>query len=229
MKARFYPAALTLLPAVLTVYVWCKPLFDLLYGGLSAFIAVGILFLLADWARALGRGVESRLYAEWGGKPTTMWLRHRDNHLDQYTKDRYFKFFSKSVSGWKAPTAAQEAKNLADADARYESAVKWLIQHRYNTKKYPLVFKENITYGFRRNSRGVKPFAILIVSGAILFGAIGLWLLGANQAALRVIFEIGAIAGSLGLLCFWIFFVNDTSVRDAADAYARALLGTCDS
>src|SRR5665213_3904398 len=79
-QARLYPALLTLLPALVLV-IACYP--ALLVGGIGAALITlattcGVIFFLADVARAQGRRVEQALLREWGGWPTSAWKHTSD-------------------------------------------------------------------------------------------------------------------------------------------------------
>jgi hypothetical protein len=194
-------------------------------------VSCGLLFGLSVFSRSCGKRVEARLL-KW---PTTEWLRHGDTHIPTPTKGRYHKALVKHVPGLILPTSDEERSNPSAADDAYRSAVDWL-KERCRGKGFPIVIKENIEYGFRRNMRGVRPFAIGVIALAIIgtFAAFayqitraGDWSISAifNQAPIEV---VGATALLLIALVCWMFFVTDLSVREAGDQYARALLSSCD-
>jgi hypothetical protein len=77
--------------------------------------------------------------------------------------------------GTKAPRRADEATKLAECDAFYERCGNWLRENTRDTKKFKILFDENVTYGFRRNLLGLK-YAALIIDLVILGGCIvGFW------------------------------------------------------
>src|SRR5207302_5823609 len=121
--------------------------------------------------RARGRLLEKRLYSEWGGIPTTAWLRHRDDNLDSITKARYHRFLESRIDGLKIPSAESETNDPAAADKAYASAVKWLLEYTRNAKSFPLVFNENVYYGFRRNTLAAKPVALYLLGGIAVMAA----------------------------------------------------------
>jgi hypothetical protein len=157
-KARLYPALLTLFPVFVTVMTLFPMLYESIGVAISSLaIGCGVLMLLASNVRYLGRKKEQQLYEVWGGKPTTVWLRHSDRNLDALTKQRYHAFLSKNIPDLKLPTSNEETTNPLGADDYYESAVKWLLEYTRDKRKYPLVFEENINYGFHRNMLALKP------------------------------------------------------------------------
>ncbi len=183
---------------------------------------------LASNVRYLGRKKEQQLYKLWGGKPTTIWLRHSDRNLDALTKQRYHAFLSKQVLDLKLPSSSEEAANPLSADDCYESSVKWLLEYTRDKKKYPLVFEENINYGFHRNILALKPIAIainLLCIGCILLGTY----LQHHMLTFTDVRSVAALSIPLVMLLFWVFLVSPDWVKSIAYAYARALFASCDN
>lgn len=229
LQARLQPALLTLVPVFFTAAVWYPQQYSFAVGLAGVAISCGLAAFLAHLARRLGRRAETQLFQEWGGKPTTMWLRHRDNHLDQYTKSRYRAFLQQRVPGWPNPSEAQEAGNPQAADAVYDTAVKWLLEYARDTQKFALVFKENIAYGFRRNLYGLRAMGIVLalITLAININEQGTYF-RANSGEVNFAGAI-LIVVCIVMLCCWTAVITKAWVRDAADSYARALLATCDA
>ena len=246
LQARLYPALLVLLPALLTVIAWFPGLLTSNLGATLVTLAAacGLLYLLSVLARTAGTRLEGQLLKEWGGWPTTLWLRHADNYLDAHTKVRYHRYLAKNVPGLSLPTAEDERSDPEAADAAYASAVNWLKEQRRDTKKYPLLFKENIEYGFRRNLLGAKPVGMSLSASALVGTVIGWWhqfasphepltfdataAVVAGLATAPNVAVIGASLISVIAIAVWMTRCNRRWVREAGDQYARALLATCD-
>jgi len=117
------------------------------------------------------------------------------------------------------PSENDEAQDPEGADAVYEAAVAVLKEHTRDISQHPMVHHENASYGFRRNTLGLRPFGIL----ASLTG-----LGAALVAAVAVPGDIAAFLVAafidLLLLLFWWGTVTQAWVRRAAEAYADALL-----
>jgi hypothetical protein len=156
LGARVKPSLLALLPLIITSYIVTPSLYNLVATLFSIIVACGFITALAHYSRVRGRKTEKRLYNLWGGKPTTIMLQHADGTLDKHTKNRYHEFLSENITNWCAPTSDDELNNSVQANEYYDSAIRWLLEKTRNTKIYRLLFKENISYGFRRNSRGIK-------------------------------------------------------------------------
>lgn len=232
-KARLAPALLALVPPASVVFL----LYGIEWQPKSAFIgflaSAGIFYLLASIARELGKRIEDGLFARWGGKPTTQLLRHRDRVLDPVTKQRYHRLLSDQI-GTDFPSAEDERNDSEAADHIYVAATRWLLEKTRDKKRFPLLFAENVAYGFRRNCLGLKPFAFVIalasadwvvaVSG-VVDGAGVRW----DLLPSIPINALGSLAISLISCTIWLFFVTPRTVRTAAFAYADMLLRTCEN
>jgi hypothetical protein len=244
-QARLFPGLLTLFPIILTAIALFPRLVTSSWGATLVTLATscGLLYGLSVLSRSRGKQVEKRLLKKWGSWPTTIWLRHREDHLPAPVLARYHAFFARNVPNFVAPTSTQEEADPRAADGMYAGAVKWL-QERCRGKDFTFVEKENAEYGFRRNLRGLKPIgataclaALAIAVMAILWRhdaiipAISSGSLPMMISAFSVIkpAAIGAICVDLVALFAWATMVRDDWVREAGDQFARALLACCDT
>ena len=159
-KARLYPACLASIPVLalaLGQYGLVLKLGASMIGLLST---LGILYLASSIVRESGKRLEDSLFAEWGGKPTTLILRHLNETIDPVTKARYHAFLSEQINT-RFPSKMDEEADPDAADATYQSAAKWLLDQTRDREKFALLFQENIAFGFRRNCLGIKPFAVV--------------------------------------------------------------------
>jgi hypothetical protein len=237
-QARLYPALLCLLPVLALVAVLYAPHASALTGVVTIAISCGGLFLMTNICREMGKRLEDKLYREWGGKPTTQLLRHRNSIIDSVTKRRYHAFLGAKLN-FTFPDAALENNDPARADEAYQSGARWLLDHTRpeNGKQFDLLFRENIAYGFRRNALGTKPFGLIIAIGSLL------WVLAkedvisgttsrlVNLAALGRLPDaaVASLIVSTVMLLAWLFFFTKSSLRTAAFTYAEMLLRTCDT
>lgn len=239
-QARLYPALIAILPVVAIVLMLFPSLMTGSMGAALVGLAAtcGLVYFLADFARGRGKQVETKLLRDWGGWPTTEWLRHRSTRLSATTKARYHTFLNASVAGVGLPDSATEAADPPSADMAYASAVEWLKEQCRNGSA-PLVEKENANYGFRRNLLGLKPFgivcSIVAITAMLILIARAARVAGSpwQDVAVKMVrivtpLQLVVLASLLGFLAVWIWVVNPSWVRSAADDYARALLATCD-
>jgi hypothetical protein len=227
-QARLYPALVAVFPAALLIVAWFPALWTTFGILISLATSCGVVLLLSQLGRDRGKRCEPRLYQLWGGKPSVALLRHVDTRIDDHTKSRYRAFIGRSLPGLILPSAAEEGADAAKADKVYESVTAWLLTQTRDTKKFSILFKENISFGFRRNLWGLKPMGLTIslvacgVSTALL-----LYRYHASGDAPATEILIATIAVWV-LSVIWIFVVTPSWVRLPGDAYGMQLLAACD-
>lgn len=237
-QARLYPALLALLPLFALVTLLYGPKASALTGVVTLAVSCGGLYLMTNLCRELGKRLQEKLYREWGGKPTTQLLRHSDRAIEEVTKRRYHSFLAAKINE-AFPNREQEGSQPQAADETYQSGVRWLVDHTRpeDGKKFDLLFKENIAYGFRRNALGMKPIGLIIAIGSLL------WVLARENvisaSTWRIVelaalgrmpdVAIASVVVSTVMLLAWIFFFTKSSLRTAAFTYAETLLRTCDT
>jgi len=228
LRARLFPAIIATAPALaaLVLLISWKS-FEL--SNVIAIVAILVLFFaIADFARSRGRAIELRLYSELGGKPSITMFRRNDSTIDDGLKERY-RVFLASKLGVAIPSAEVECTNQAAADAFYEQCGVWLRQSTRDTKTFPLLFNENVTYGFRRNLLGVKWLALAL---NLMVVAICLVLLSRDGWGMDT--ELGkraivVVVISVAHASYMLFAVSRNAVLDAARAYARELILSCEA
>lgn len=225
IKARLTPALLAGLPAALALAV----ILDMEWwneGIVSLASAAGLSFLLAQVARVLGKRCESAMFTRWGGKPSVAMLRHCNARIDRHTKARYHRNAS-VLAGVPMPTAEQELADPRAAEDAYEAATKALIATTRDTKKFRLLFDENINYGFCRNMCGLKPVGLVLSVAGLFIGGWRAW--NEIQSASGISPFAAITAGtSILLLYVWLFVVNADWPKTAAYAYADRLMEASD-
>ncbi|MVT10053.1 hypothetical protein [Chitinophaga tropicalis] len=225
-KTRLIPAALVLVPALLMALIYGidgSAAAPLLYSTSGIFV---ITMLLTQIGRHSGKKKEPALWAHWGGPPSTQLLRWRNNTHSTHIKQRYHTRLQLLFPVAHPPDAAFEAQYPAQADEVYDLWCHFLrMQAREDTKKFRLVFIENVNYGLCRNLWGLKPIAIfsIIFLGAINYGFNRYWNVVADPFFYGEHFWI--TTGMLAtVLIGWIFFVNKNRVKIPAFAYAERLI-----
>lgn len=225
--ARLYPALLALLPLLVvqvTTSVFDKPLTTQLVTLLGA---CGITYLLANVSRMLGKAQENKLFQAWGGMPTTQMLRHGNGLIDRHTKQRYHAFLARKIKA-EFPTAEEETTSPTAADDIYRAGVKWLLGKTRDKKRFALLFKENVSYGFHRNGLGLRWIGCLISLLSVV------WLTIANQAYSAPAWQalpagqIVTLGIVIAMTLAWLAYFTEARVKQAAYAYADMLLRACD-
>lgn len=228
LRARVFPALLALAPALALGAVlvdWEDLGMPEAVGSLAFCLA---LYVLSDIARRQGRRIESRIFADLGGKPSMTMLRHRDVHVDAVKKERAHTFLATAV-GCEMPTVEDEAERPHEADHTYDLCGEWLRENTRDAKRFKLLKEENITYGFRRNLLGLKPSA-LVIGLLSLVGLTGVvWYVGVENVSPEWRLALaGAGLVSVLQLGYFAFIVTEESVREAARQYGRQLLLCCE-
>jgi hypothetical protein len=105
----------------------------------------------------------------------------------------------------------------------YEEAVAALRELTRDRARFPLVFAENVEYGFRRNALGLRWIGLALSMVAIGVSA-GVLLAGGRYDRDHLVRWL--VPGGVGVACagFWLFVVTPSWVRRSAELYANRLL-----
>ncbi len=236
-RARLKPAILEILPILLVLglsaYNGLGGLDTVSRFGGAGFAALlstlGLTALLEQLGRDQGKRKEPALWAKWGGAPTTQMLRHRDTHFcNPVTRLRYHQKLQSLLPAVRIPTAADEAADPVMADAVYEASTKFLIAQTRDRQKFPLVFEENVNYGFRRNLWGMRRAGILISLIGTLIAAVGLLTVLAAKNSTAIAWLTVLILNAT-FLAWWSLRINADWVFIPAKAYAERLMEVLDA
>jgi len=231
-KVRLYPAMVLVAACVVTIVailsVQLSVVESLGAACIGLLIECGGAFLLSQLARDAGKNKEKMLFEKWGGMPSVAIFRHRDARLDAITKARYHKKLATLVKGTKPPSVTDEQSDPGAADQVYIAWSAYLRVNTRDTKKYRLLFQENISYGFRRNTWGLRPVGI--IANIFCFLTIATWSYIGYQSTHEISAKVvGAAICILLLLLLWIFRFSSDWVRIPADAYAARLAEAVDT
>ena len=220
-RARVLPAYLVAAPAVLAIAATLPEGLVLPLSSASAIVFVPLSYFMSQVASDFGKSLEPRLWRSWDGPPTTRFLRHDNDEFNPATRERVHERLR--ALGLEIPTADQEQADRARALELYASAVDELRRLTRATEHFPLLYKCNTEYGFRRNLLGLKKIGLSVAGVAL--GASG-WALLHGWNAESVALPVPAVTALLSgcLACGWLIGVRSTSVHITADRYARYLL-----
>jgi hypothetical protein len=158
---------------------------------------VGGTFFLAILARNLGKQLEPGLWESWGGSPTIQLLRHAGTG-NPILRERWHRFLSRLL-GKPLPTPQEEQVDSKGADDIYNAGIKLLINKTRDVKKFHLLYKENIQYGYCRNLFAMRTMGLILSglgSGACL--AAGLWNAHTGDVKLYVLLRSACVAPKSG-------------------------------
>lgn len=233
-NARVKPALFIILPIVVTAYILIEPLRTLLGSLVGIFVTCGVVNFFSNQMSSAGNELQIELFKKWGGAPSTIILRHSDEILDKFTKQRYRAKLNELIPNFKKITENYEIQNSKDADDYYKSASNFMREYTRNEKRYPLILSENISYGFSRNLLAFKQTAITII---LISFTISLLFIIFNTAlesnfidTLKEIPSSNYVLLGVHLVFFliWCFMINENWVKTRGIAYAKRLYAACE-
>lgn len=225
IKARIAPALLLLLPLAVTIYAWLPLEYDLsILGWLAAFL-IAALGALAWEIGLAGRQIQGRLFARWGGAPTTQLLRHSDDRLNVADKARYHDVIRLYRTDLPIPTSEVELQNPVAADAVYEQAVAWLREQTRDARRFPLVADENANFGFHRNIYAHRDVGYVSSIVGVVGCAMSLLMPNATTMPIRAILG-SVVSGMCAILIARV--ASEGRVREAGFTYAWVLIRAID-
>lgn len=224
ITARVYPMLLFFLP-ISVIFIITIGNFKTYYESALQIGLISVLtYLLSHIGRDAGKKKEAYLWSKWGGPPTTQLFRWSNGKIDKYTKSRNHSKMTLLCPVNIHINEEFETRNKSEADEIYSSWTKYIIGHTRDKALYPLIFKENISYGFRRNLLGLKPYAITLTT--ILISSIYFYFVYSKNVWLPLQMPNTFIISEILLffiLFFWIFKVTENWVSSAAFSYAERL------
>lgn len=226
-KARITPGLLVALPLLVPLVCVYGSKHPILTAVVALLGGCGAIYALASIARGRGKQLETRLIKEWGGMPTTIALRHRDNFFDPVSKAGYHESIRQKLK-IQLPTPEDEENDPGAADGVYAGATRRLRELTRGDKG--LLLKENIAYGFHRNMLAMRPVGIISCLIGLTYGSIigKFLLLTPPHVDAKALADPGLASGltmliSISLLVAWLFYFNKTAVRHIGFAYAERL------
>ena len=230
LKARYFPVILFLLPIVTLGFFYSLQFESIFHFLVSLGVIGSLTYLLSQLGRDKGKLKETSLWKEWGGTPSVQLLRLENSHLDKFTKQRYHQKLQSLCPVVSPPDEEMEVKSLQEADAIYQAWTKYLISQTRDNKKFYLLYKENTSYGFRRNLWGLRPLAITF-SLCLLITNYLFWSLKLNTFNAQA-FPNGFVYSTISILAiilFWLFVVTKRWVKMVAFSYAERLCECADN
>jgi len=227
IQARVAPIFIVIFPLII-IFATIAPkalAFQTIAG--STIVSMAFSFLGAQFSRDLGKTKELKLWQDWGGAPTTQILRHRNIEYNSIRRDLIYNKLQPMIPEVVLPSPEFEKENPEKADQIYETFVRHLIIKTRDKKEYPLVFKENVNYGFLRNLWGLKAYGITISLIGIIISSVYAGFEWLTYKSVLTDFLIVFMLSSCYLL-MWIFWMKPKRIKVAAFAYAERLFECCE-
>lgn len=116
----------------------------------GAVIELLAAFVFGQLARARGRRLEETLWAEWGGPPTTRWLRPNDSTCSEQQKSKW-RSAIRTLTGLTIPATVTAERTAEQVDRVVVDAVRQLRRTLPSLPTSCLLNTHNEEYGFARN------------------------------------------------------------------------------
>ena len=226
-KTRFIPTLIAGLPAVYTLIIFFEDYVSTLSMMWGIMVYCGFYILLSNFSREFGKNLELKLKREWNGFPSSTLLTQKSS-LNKITVKRYHNKLKVLLPNISLPTALDEHLKPTESNLIYDSCIDFLKEQTRDTKKYKILFEENINYGFRRNLRGLKPIAIIIILINITL-IIGRLYYNLHYLELFEFSWVFPLFINLIFLLLWLFLITKNFVKKQSYNYAVRLLSTLDS
>lgn len=228
LNARLAPMLITLMPiglAIISLFPNSSSGLGLVIGAVSY---CGMLVLLSNLGRDLGKEKEKALFEKWGGKPTTIILNEKTS---SFSKTELKAIQAKLAELTKTPLP--EGASAEEENQVYDTWTSYLIANTRGDAhgQFKMVLAENINFGFRRNLLGLRWYGFWLAVAAliIIIGDHSILTWGGAKAWQFDMLDLRPSAKSAILITVctaWIFFfiVKDDWVKLAGNAYAKQLV-----
>jgi len=229
LNARIYPVVILLLPLVVIGVTYSLEYEEYIQILSTLGITSALLYFLSNVGRDSGKPKEPKLWQKWGGMPTAQLLSYKNEIIDKHTKQKYHRELQ-NLSPIDDTSIDFENVDLSEVIEVYKSWTKYLISKTRDTKKYALQFKENISYGFRRNLWGLKTLSIFLLLicmiGNYVFQGIKNGFLSYDTFSVQFFISESIL---ILLLAVWIFIIDSNWIKIPAFAFGERLLESIDS
>lgn len=218
LRARVAPGMLLGVPvfAVLGGLGVSPASLGLVTAGAMAAVALVVAGQVAD----RGRAVQIRLFARWGGAPTTRALSLIENSDMERVHAR--RAAVEAASETLLPSAADEREDPARAWATLDDAIARVRSRLREDETNRILADANADYGFRRNCLAVRRAGLgVAAAGAVAGSALWAFSAGGTPAA-----YLASCLVSIALALFWWRTVTDRWVHAAATRYTTQFYET---
>lgn len=225
LRARSQPLLLAAFPVAVTALAWGVP--ELTVSRLLGMaVAFGVATVLVGLIRDRGTRLQPELWASWGGPPTTAMLMSNSGKTapDLPIHRGHVRRLLPEV-----PALSDELdRERPDVSQRVvEQYVAHLRERTRDRGRFPVVFDNNVAYGFRRNMLGLRPVGVGIAAMCALVAVLGLVLSLRSDLNLSSPALLAAMVADGLAVVLWLR-VSPAWVEVQADRYAVALLAAAE-
>lgn len=230
-RTQLYVAILALAPVICLFADWYPIDFKDASIFVGFFTIYGGSWVLGQFVQSLGQRKQEFLRLRWGGRPATLLMRHQDPTVVASIKKTWHEKYA-ALLHVPFPTAAEERRQPAHADATYAQAASWSECHTEDRTKFRTLWQCRAQYEFFLNGLAFRGIGLIIAflcaactclkSGGVTIGSHPEWEISASML-LRPGSAV-VLAISLLMASGWIFWFTEARVRATAQSYDRHLL-----
>jgi len=171
LKARDLPGLILVFPILIDALYAAPVLNSWSIFTVSGICGFALIYMLGHLARSLGEGIETKLWAYWGGPPSTRFMRHRDTTFCDTLKSLIYQKLTTEL-GARLATDEEEASNPQQADKEIEDAFRRVREYLRANDPKGLWYSHNIEYGFSRNLLGCRLLWAIVAVAATAFAVV---------------------------------------------------------
>ena len=219
LKARIVPGAILALPIVAAAVSVFPVLVTWPAFGASSVFTLALFYLLGQYARARGQGLEQELWRSWGGPPSTRYLRLSDRSFSDDLKRKVrnairIRFAIRLVD------EVDEGKDPERADALIQDAFRQVRETLREENERGLWTKHNAEYGFFRNLLGIRWELVVLAAVGLIFCSV------MAHVRAQPIFNVGTFLELVLLVLGSVlgFAIAPSATRRVANEYAESAL-----
>lgn len=217
IKARIAPGLILSVAVLVDVVITAPVLNNIPIFAATGIFSLALIYGLGNFARARGAGIQPKLWAAWGGEPSTRFLRLRDPHFGDGLKTSIRNEIARRF-GTRLLPPDEEARNAERADREIVDSFRRVRSYLRQKDPDGLWQKHNIEYGFCRNLLACRASWVVLSLIALAFA------LGNAIRNGQSLVNAGSIVGCISLLCavYVGWFMLPTATKRAAEAYAES-------
>ena len=139
LRARSLPVYITIMPVIFAMAAILPRGLDLPLAGAAAVVFVSLSYLASQLGADFGKRLEKKLWAKWGGPPTTRFLRHDNQEFNLVTRQKIHQKLSNF--DLRIPSTEEQKRDPGLADTHWQASAEFLIRMTRDKRCYPLVFQ----------------------------------------------------------------------------------------
>jgi len=174
MKARYAPALLLSLPVLISLWSCYQVEYTALSKVTNGILSIVIIYVLSVVIRSLGKRIEPKLWASWGGAPSTTLVSWQDTRLGERLKGLYLQAVSDKLN-LPVPSKEEEKADPGRAIKLLDQAFQRIKGVIRQNDKDGLWSIANADYGFARNLYGGRVLWLIITSLMVIVSAYNLY------------------------------------------------------